>query len=117
MLMSRWLTASEAETLEAHSLDFLLVPEKPLNSMSKLLLSQPLVIQNTHLSWVSLVVVSFSVKSSFSSPSEKCLSTSCSSSTTQLLRAFLWVWRWNIFSSMVPVYRQVRDEAQLEHWC
>ena len=34
----------------------------------------------------------------------KCLSTFSCSSTTQLLRAFLWACLWKIFSSMVPVY-------------
>lgn len=56
-----------------------------------------------YLSCVSLTVSSLSEKSSRSSPREKCLSTSCSSSTTQLLRAFLWACLCKIFSSMVPV--------------
>jgi hypothetical protein len=42
-------------------------------------------------------------KSLLRSSREKCLSTSSSLSTTQLLRAFLWAWRWKIFSSMEPV--------------
>ena len=59
----------------------------------------------TYLSWVSLIVSSFKRKRSFNSPTEKCLSTSSSSSTTQLLSAFLWACRWKIFSSIVPVYK------------
>ena len=57
------------------------------------------------MSWVSLIVSSFKRKRSFNSPTEKCLSTSSSSSTTQLLSAFLWACRWKIFSSIVPVYK------------
>lgn len=57
-----------------------------------------------YLSCVSLSVSSLRVNSSLSSSREKCLSTSCSSSTTQLLRAFLWACLCRIFSSIVPVY-------------
>ena len=60
----------------------------------------------TYLSWVSLIVSSFKRNRSFNSPTEKCLSTSSSSSTTQLLSAFLWACRWKIFSSIVPVYKE-----------
>jgi len=58
----------------------------------------------SHLSWVSDVVSSFSWKSFRRSSREKCLSTSSSLSTTQLLRAFLCACRWKIFSSMEPVW-------------
>lgn len=61
--------------------------------------------ETTYLSWVSLRVSSFKRNRSFNSPTEKCLSTSSSLSTTQLLRAFLWAWRWKIFSSIVPVWK------------
>ena len=63
----------------------------------------------TYLSWVSLIVSSFKRKRSFNSPTEKCLSTSSSSSTTQLLSAFLWACRWKIFSSIVPVYKEKKN--------
>ena len=64
-----------------------------------------LLLETTYLSWVSLRVSSFKRNRSFNSPTEKCLSTSSSLSTTQLLRAFLWAWRWKIFSSIVPVWK------------
>lgn len=57
----------------------------------------------SYLSWVSLTVSSLRLKSSRSSPREKWRSTFCSSSTTQLLRAFLWACLCRIFSSIVPV--------------
>ncbi len=56
-----------------------------------------------YLSWVSLFVFSLRVNRSLSSFMLKCLSTSSSLSTTQLLSAFLCTWRWKIFSSIVPV--------------
>ena len=90
--------------------------------------------QRLHLnvSWVSQLVVSFNIKSWRSASREKCLSTSCSSSTTHDDSDCLWAWpvrgqgerlkweksqsgrslwkdqrrshlRWNIFSSMEPV--------------
>ncbi|TNN77489.1 hypothetical protein EYF80_012303 [Liparis tanakae] len=64
-------------------------------------------------SCVSLVVSSLRVKSSRSSPREKCRSTSCSSSTTQLLRAFLWACRWRIFSSIVPLRTRLEGETTM----
>ena len=116
--------------------------------------------KNTYLSWVSLIVSVFSLKSSLSSDREKCLSTFCSpgryslsflfvwkigkvlkvtnlyyilliiqilslhmltikmvknvysQSTTALLRPFLWVWRWKIFSSIEPVVSSLRRRSE-----
>lgn len=68
----------------------------------------------TYLSWVSLIVSSFKRKRSFNSPTEKCLSTSSSSSTTQLLSAFLWACRWKIFSSIVPVYKEKKNVENMK---
>lgn len=68
-----------------------------------------------YLSCVSLDVSSLSVKSSRSSPREKWRSTSCSSSTTQLLRAFLWACLCRIFSSMVPVCWQRQLSVEHKH--
>lgn len=81
------------------------IPTFPSMSPNLCLYNQLSSPSGTYLSWVSLVVVSLSVNGSFSSPREKCLSTSCSSSTTQLLSAFLCVCLWKIFSSIVPVYK------------
>ena len=69
-----------------------------------------------YLSCVSEVVDSLSRNNLLRSSREKCLSTSSSLSTTQLLRAFLWAWRWKIFSSMEPVCVCVCVYAHREQW-
>ena len=65
--------------------------------------------RSIYLSWVSLRVVSFKRNRSRNSSAVKCRSTSSSWSTTQLLSAFLWAWRWKIFSSKVPVWKHKID--------
>lgn len=57
----------------------------------------------SYLSCVSLKVFLSILNKSFRSAKVKCLATSSSLSTTQELSAFLWAWRWKIFSSIVPV--------------
>ena len=59
---------------------------------------------DANLSWVSLDVSSSNLNKSRKSDRLKWRSTSSSLSTTQELSAFLWAWRWKIFSSMVPVF-------------
>ena len=65
-----------------------------------------------NLSCVSESVSSFNSNSFLRSSSEKCLSTSSSLSTTQLLSAFLCACLWKIFSSIVPVYMKKRGEER-----
>lgn len=60
----------------------------------------------TYLSWVSLSDCSSSLNKSRKSERLKWRSTSSSLSTTQELSAFLWACRWNIFSSIVPVWKE-----------
>ena len=67
----------------------------------------------TYLSLESHFVFSSYLNKSFRSFMVKCLSTFSCSSTTQLLRAFLWACLWKIFSSMVPVYDYKRDTNQV----
>lgn len=64
---------------------------------------------DANLSWVSLEVSSSNLNKSRKSDRLKWRSTSSSLSTTQELSAFLWAWRWKIFSSMVPVCRFIKS--------
>lgn len=77
----------------------------------------------THLIWVSDAVSVSSLNSSFSWSELKCLATSWPASTTQDDKAFLCVWRWNIFSSMEPVCNGgnqphfAQKQKKKREWC
>lgn len=76
----------------------------PYNNAGDFIICFPF-LQRLHLkvSWVSQIVVSLNVNSCLRDSIEKCRSASSFSSTTAEESACFDAWRWNIFSSIVPV--------------